>query len=71
MKEIHVAAEEWDSHYQSPEAYIAEGRKWGECEDGDEFTLVRLQVFAQTTYRIVDGKPVPVQVAFPKEIVER
>jgi len=70
MKEIHVAAEDWNCHFESAEECIAKGRQWGECEEGEEFTLVRLQVFAQTRYRIVGGKPQPIQVSFPTEIVE-
>lgn len=65
MKTIFVPEHEWNSHYESPEDHVAQGAECGESEEGSEFTLVRLEVCAATTYRIVDGKPVPVRVAFP------
>lgn len=65
MVEVFVPPDEWNSHYDSPEDHIASAREWGEAEEGSEFTLVRLTVGAQTTYRIVNGKPEVVSLAFP------
>jgi hypothetical protein len=63
-KEIFVPDYEWNAHYESPEEVIATG----ELAEGEEFDLVRLTVGAKTTYRVVNGKPVPVSVAFPEGI---
>lgn len=59
--DIFVPDYEWNSHWNSVEESVAE------CDytEGDEFKMVRLTVGACTTYRIVNGKPVPVVVAFP------
>jgi hypothetical protein len=58
---IFVPDYEWNSHWDSVEENVAE------CDyaEGDEFKMVRLTVGACTTYRIVNGKPVPVIVSFP------
>ena len=63
--EIFVPDYEWNSHWNSVEEAVATGKECGDYSEGDEFKMVRLTVGAMTTYRIVDGKPVPVSVAFP------
>jgi len=64
MTEIFVPDYDWNSHFTSPEDHVEAGREYGESEEGSEFELVRLTVGAKTTYRIVNGKPVPVAVGF-------
>lgn len=44
----------------SPDDYAAQHA----CANGDEFVLVRAVVSVATTYRMVDGKPTPVAIAF-------
>jgi hypothetical protein len=68
MKTIFVPDYEWNSHYNSPEECVLLGQQCGDFNEGDEFKLVRLEVGACTTYRVVNGKPVPVVVAFPAGI---
>lgn len=63
--EIFVPDYEWNAHYSSVEESVAEGMKCGDFDEGEEFKMVRLTVGACTTYKIVDGKPVPVAVSFP------
>lgn len=65
-KEIFVPTYEWNAHYDSVAEAVAEGR--GDYPEGAEFKMVRLTVHAETTYRIVNGQPVPVSVAYPGEI---
>ena len=67
MKEIYVPDYEWNSHYNSPEECVEIGREFDEFKEGETFSLVRLQIFAKTTYKIMDGKPVPIEVAFPDQ----
>ena len=62
--EIFVPDYEWNSHWNSVEEAVASGAECGDYNEGDEFKMVRLTVGACTTYRIVNGKPVPVVVAF-------
>jgi len=64
--DIFVPDYEWNAHYGSVEESVLEGMKCGDFAEGDEFRMVRLTVGACTTYRIVDGKPVPISVAFPE-----
>lgn len=64
--EVFVPPYEWNSHYTSVEEAVAEGQKYGDCQEGDEFQMVRLTVGALTTYKVVDGKAVPIKVAFPE-----
>lgn len=66
MKDIFVPDYEWNAHYESPEEMVKEAG--GELSDGDEFELVRLTVGAKTRYRIVNGQPIPVSVAFPDKV---
>lgn len=70
MKELYVPDYEWNAHYNSPEECVEQGKEVGDFKEGEEFSLVRLQVFAKTTYKIVDGKPVPVSLAFPDQLLE-
>ena len=65
MTTIFVPDGEWNTHFASPEEHIESGLEYGESKEGSEFSLVRLTVGAKTTYRIVDGKPVVVSIAFP------
>lgn len=68
MKVIFVENGDWNCHFESLEQCVADGSESGEIEDGTEFTLVRIEVFAATTYRMVDGKPTVVALSFPGEI---
>ena len=65
MMEIFVPEYDWNSHWSSVEESVSAGFECGDHEEGDEFTMVRLTVGAATTYKIVDGKPTPIRVAFP------
>lgn len=66
--EIFVPDYEWNAHYSTVEESVKAGFECGDFDEGDEFKMVRLTVGACTTYRIVDGKPVPVAVAFPDKL---
>lgn len=33
--------------------------------DGDEFTLIRVEVISRSQYQVIAGKPVQVAIAFP------
>jgi len=66
--EIFVPDYEWNSHWASVEEAVEDGKKHGDFSEGDEFKMVRLTVGACTTYRIVAGKPVPIEVAFPDSL---
>lgn len=68
---VFVPDYDWNCHWSSPEEAVEEGRKYGECQDGTEFTMVRLMVGAKSTYRVIDGAPVLVSIAFPEEINPR
>lgn len=70
MSEVFVPDYDWNSHFTSPEDHVESGREYGESDEGSEFTLVRLTVGAKTTYRIVDGKPVAISLAFPEALKE-
>ena len=63
--EIFVPDYEWNAHYNTVEESVEAGFACGDFKEGDEFKMVRLTVGACTTYKIVDGKPVPVAVSFP------
>ena len=69
MKTVFVPDYEWNAHWNSVEEAVETGqREYGDYKEGDEFTMVRLEVFAATTYKITDGKPVVVSLAFPEAI---
>lgn len=67
--DIFVPPYEWNSHWSSVEENVEEGKKYGEYEEGEEFKLIRLTVHACTTYKIVDGKAVPIAVSFPEKLL--
>ena len=62
--EIFVPDYDWNSHWESVESNAAAC----ELREGEEFSLVRITVGCCTTYRIIDGKPVPIAISFPKGI---
>ena len=62
--DIFVPDYEWNAHYDS----VEENMTGCDYEEGDEFKMIRLTVGACTTYRVVNGKPVPVAVAFPEAL---
>ena len=66
--EVFVPDYDWNAHFASPEEHIRSGQEYGESEEGSEFTLVRLTVGAKTTYRVVNGKPEVVSIAFPEAL---
>lgn len=45
----------------SPEQFVADMG----FEEDDEFELLHVEVVSKSRYRIVDGKPVQVAIAFP------
>ena len=51
----------------SPEQFAEENG----FEEGDEFALLRVQVISRSTYKIVNGNPVQVAIAFPTGGTER
>ena len=59
--DIVVPDYDWNSQWKSVDECASE---CGYAE-GEEFKMVRLTVGAFTTYRIVQGKPVPVAISFP------
>lgn len=65
MTTVFVPDYDWNAQYNSVEECAEEAMKYGDMAEGDEFKLVRLRVYACTTYRMVGGKPVPVTMAFP------
>jgi len=69
IMEIYVPDYEWNAQYESPEECLALGREKGDLKEGDEFSLVRLTVGANTTYRVIDGKAVPIIITFPVAIL--
>ena len=68
MTDIFVPTYEWNSHYASIDECVKDGKQFGEYNHGDEFEMVRITVGAKTKYRMVDGKPVPIEVSFPEKI---
>lgn len=65
--EIFVPDYEWNAHYSSIEEAVAHGQECGDYQESEEFKMVRLTVGACTTYRIVNGKAVPIAVSFPTD----
>jgi hypothetical protein len=60
MEDVFVSDLDWNDQFDTPDEFAElEG-----LSEGAEFALVRLSVSGKTTYRIVDGKPVPVAIAF-------
>ena len=64
---VFVPHYDWNSRWDSPEEAVTEGQKYGDYQDGCEFTMVRLVVVAQSAYRIIGGVPVLTSTAFPEE----
>lgn len=63
--EIFVPDYEWNAHWKTVEESVDAGFASGDFSEGDEFKMVRLTVGACTTYKIIDGKPIPVAISFP------
>lgn len=51
----------------SPEQFVADMG----YEEDDEFDLLHVQVVSKNRYKVVDGKPVQVAIAFPLGGTER
>lgn len=66
MTTVFVPDYEWNAQYSSVEAAVEAGLPYGDYTEGTEFTMIRLTVGAKTTYKMIDGKPVPIVVAFPE-----
>lgn len=66
--EVFVSDYEWNAHFESPQQAADDYLKYGDRKEGEEFELVRLNVIGKTTYRIVDGKAVPIAIATPDRI---
>ena len=62
--EIFVPDYDWNDRYGTIEEYLAEHA----VAEGNVFSVVRLTVGANTTYRVKDGKAVPVSIAFPDKL---
>lgn len=69
MITLYLPPDDWNDHYESPEECARQLADCGDLAEGDEFSLVRVEVGTSTTYRIVNGKPQPVAIAFPEAIV--
>lgn len=61
---IFLRLDDWNDQYVSPADYVSTH----EPMDGDEFTLVKAAVYTATTYRMVDGKPVPATLHIGAEL---
>lgn len=66
--EIFVPDYDWNSHWNSVAEAVEAGEEFDEYPEGEEFTMVRLTVGARTTYKIVNGEPVPISIGFPKSL---
>ena len=66
--EVFVPEYDWNCQWESVEASVSAGQECGDFSEGDEFKMVRITVGACTTYRIVDGKAVPVAISFPEAL---
>jgi len=53
--EIFLNHDDWNDQYASAAEYVSTHQP----KDGAEFTLVKAMVYTGTTYRMVDGKPMP------------
>ena len=62
--DVFLPDDDWNDHHASPGAYVQE-QGLGE---GAEFELVRATVAAKTRYRVVNGEPVVISVAFGAEL---
>lgn len=68
--DVFVPTYEWNARYSSVEEAYAKGYACGDYEEGDEFKMIRLTVGACTTYKVIDGKPVPIELSFPESLEE-
>jgi len=65
--ELFVDHADWNDQYKSPDQYVKDISEYYDDIEGKEFQLVRVEVSAATRYKIKDGKPVAISVAFPME----
>lgn len=63
--DIFVEHADWNSHYESLEQFFSDQAEEYDDIEGMEFQLLRVTVSVATRYRIKDGKPVAISVAFP------
>lgn len=63
--EVFVPDYDWNARHPSVDASVKEGVACGDYQEGDEFKMVRLTVGPCTTYKIVNGDPVPQAISFP------
>jgi hypothetical protein len=61
MSEAYIVDECYEAT-DSPEMYANENA----CEEGEEFALLRVTVISRSIYRVVNGKPIQVAIAFPE-----
>lgn len=67
MVTVFVPPYEWGAQYSSIDEMLQYAAECGETyAEGEEFDMIRLEVGAKTTYRMVDGKAVPIVVSFPE-----
>lgn len=62
--EIFLSLDDWNDQYGSPADYVSTHQP----KNGAEFTLVKATVYTATTYRMVDGKPVPATLHMGAEL---
>jgi hypothetical protein len=58
---MHIYIDTCTSVIASPEDHLA----FEEYSEGEEFTLLAVDVLGANTYRVTDGKPVLVKIALP------
>ncbi|WP_130358281.1 hypothetical protein [Pigmentiphaga kullae] len=63
-----MSDDDWNAHYTSPDEAAQGYVDCGDRVEGEEFDLVRVHVFAKTTYRIVNGRAMPVAIAAAREV---
>ncbi len=63
--DIFVEQADWNNHYESLEQFFSDQTEEYDDIEGMEFQLLRVAVSVATTYRIIEGKPVAISVAFP------
>ena len=62
MIEVFIEGLDCVDQYATPEEFA----QFNFTEEGGEFTLVRVGIFAKTTYRMVQGKLMPTSMQFPE-----
>ena len=55
----------WDERYASVEQFVSDLMEMDDDIEGQEFQLVSVSVSVVTRYKIKDGKPMAVAIAFP------